>query len=186
MPTVGFNDLLPIFIPETSDRNEWLLAANLNATSLDFVARQKVQTNHLSLFAVEQFPVVPPDRYEAVRFGSKTAAEVIREAVLELTYTAHDMAPFARDMGHVDEGGAVLPPFVWDAERRLELRAKLDAVFFHLYGIIDREDVRYIYSTFPIVERKEIAAYGSYRSRDLCLAWMNALAAGDPDAEIVL
>ena len=28
-----------------------------------------------------------------------------REAVLELTYTAHDMAPFARDMGYVDEGG---------------------------------------------------------------------------------
>ncbi len=25
-----------------------------------------------------------------------------------------------------------------------------------------------------------------YRSRDLCLAWMNALAAGDPDAEIDL
>ena len=106
--------------------------------------------------------------------------------MLELTYTAHDMAPFARDMGRVDVGGAVLPPFVWDAERRLRLRAKLDAVFFHLYGVIDRDDVRYIYSTFPIVEREETAAYGSYRSRDLCLAWMNALAAGDPDAAVTL
>ena len=42
------------------------------------------------------------------------------------------------------------------------------------------------YSTFPIVEREETTAYGTYRSRDLCLAWMNALTAGDPDAEIVL
>ena len=59
-------------------------------------------------------------------------------------------------MGHVDAGGAVLPPFAWDEERRLFLRAKLDAVFFHLYGVTGRDDVRYIYSTFPIVEREEI------------------------------
>ena len=111
----------------------------------------------------------------------------MRESVLELTYTAHDMAPFARDMGHVDDLGEVKPPFIWNGERRLVLRSKLDAIFFHLYGVTDRDDIRYIYSTFPIVERKEKAAYGGvYRSRELCLAWMNALAAGDPDAEIYL
>ena len=65
-------------------------------------------------------------------------------------------------------------------------RAKLDAVFFHLYGVTDRDDVRYIYSTFPIVEREETRAYGEYRSRELCLAYMNALAAGAPDAEVNL
>ena len=96
------------------------------------------------------------------------------------------MAPFARDMGYVDKAGKVKPPFVWDEERRLKLRAKLDAVYFHLYGVVDRDDVRYIYSTFPIVEREEMAAYGRYRSRDLCLAYMSALAAGDPDAEVAL
>ena len=154
----------------------------------DFVTRQKIQSpdSEQVYFIVEQLPVVPPDRYENVRFGPQTAGEIVREAVLELTYTAHDMAPFARDMGHVDAAGDLLPPFVWDEERRLRLRAKLDAVFFHLYGVTDRDDVRYVYSTFPIVEREEIAAYGAYRSRELCLAWMNALAAGDPDAEIVL
>ena len=104
--------------------------------------------------------------------------------MLELTYTAHDMAPFARALGHVDEAGAVLPPFAWDEDRRLGLRAKLDAVFFHLYGVADRDDLRYVYAAFPIVERQETAAYGGYRSRDLCLAWANALAAGDPDAPI--
>jgi hypothetical protein len=96
------------------------------------------------------------------------------------------MAPFARDMGYVDEAGAVKPPFVWDEGRRLKLKAKLDAVYFRLYGVTDRDDVRYVYSTFPIVEREETAAFGRYRSRDLCLAYMNALAAGDPDAEIDL
>ena len=52
--------------------------------------------------------------------------------------------------------------------------------------VLAQDEVRYIYSTFPIVERREIDAYGSYRSRDLCLAYMSALAAGDPDAEVVL
>lgn len=133
---------------------------------------------------MEQLPVVPPSRYEEVSFGAKTAAEIIRETVLELTYTAHDMAPFAKELGWVDGTGEVKPPFVWNAERRLRLLAKLDAVFFHLYGITDRDDVRYIHSTFPIVKRQEEAAYGHHRSRNLCLAWMNALAAGKPDAEV--
>ena len=66
------------------------------------------------------------------------------------------------------------------------LRSRLDAVFFHLYGVTNRDDVRHVFSTFPIVERQEIDAYGSYRSRDLCLAYMSALAAGDPDTEVVL
>jgi hypothetical protein len=86
----------------------------------------------------------------------------------------------------VDEAGNVKPPFTWDEERRLVLRAKLDAVFFHLYGITDRDDIRFIYSTFPIVEREETATYGRYRSCELCLAYMNALAAGNPDAVIKL
>ena len=186
LPAVGFGNKVPVLKPEMLDRSEWMLAANFNATVFDFVTRQKIQGQTLNLFILEQLPVVPPERYEAVRFGPKTAAEIVHEAVLELTYTAHDMAPFARDMGHVDEAGEVLPPFRWDEDRRLHLRAQLDAVFFHLYGITDRDDVRYVYSTFPIVERLEMQAHGGYRSRELCLAWINALAAGNPDAEIRL
>ena len=162
-----------------------LLVANLCALVCDYVARQKIQSRHLNKYILEQLPVVPPARYKAVHFGKKTAAEIVREAVLELTYTAHDMAPFARDMGYVNKAGRVKPPFTWDEARRLHLRAKLDAVFFHLYGVTDRDDIRYIYSTFPIVERKEKATYGGvYRSREICLAWMNALVAGDPDAGV--
>ena len=185
-PTVAFGNKVPVLKAEGEERREWLLGANLNATVFDFVTRQKIQGQTLNLFIIEQLPVVPPDRYEAVRFGKKTAGKIVREAVLELTYTAHDMAPFARDMGYVDKAGNVKPPFIWDEERRLKLRAKLDAVYFHLYGVTDRDDVRYIYSTFPIVEREEMSAYGRYRSCELCLAYMSALAAGDPDATISL
>ncbi len=167
-----------------------LLLANLNSIAFDFLARQKVQGQHLNWFIVEQLPVMPRDAYTRP-FGSKTAAAIVREAALELTYTAHDIAAFARDLGYVDEAGDVLPPFPWDEDRRLRLRAKLDALYFILYGIYDpadaegsRDDIRYIYGTFPIVERQEHERWGSYRSRDLALAWINALMAGQPDTEV--
>ena len=187
IPCSGVGNTFPLLLAD-SDHGSFasiapLVLSNLNATPLDYVARQKVQGQHLNWYIVEQLPVVPPERYEHFRFGPKTTAEIVREAVLELTYTAHDMAPFARDLGYVDKAGVVKPPFRWDEERRLRLRAKLDAVFFHLYGVTDRDDVRYVYSTFPIVERQETSEYGRFRSRDLCLAYLNALSAGRPDAE---
>ncbi len=51
----------------------------------------------------------------------------MRPRVLELTYTAWDLAPFARDLGY--DG----PPFRYDPERRFHLRCELDAAFFILY-----------------------------------------------------
>jgi hypothetical protein len=153
-----------------------------------------VQSTHLNWYIVEQLPVVPPAAY-ARSFGSKTARDIVREEALALTYTAHDMAPFARDMGHIDPAtGEMKPPFRWDARDRLCRRAKLDALYFMLYFPSStpaeiatlRDTAAYIYSTFPIVEREEMAVHGRYLSRDLCLLYLNALAAGDPDAEIVL
>ena len=183
-PAVGFGNKVPVLIPETPDRSEWLLAANFNSTIFDFVVRQKVQGQTLNLFIIEQLPVISPMRYTECRVGTKSIREIVREAVLELTYTSNDMAPFACDMNHVDEMGNVPAPFRWDEKRRLSLRAKLDALYFILYGVTNRDDVRYIYSTFPIVEREETRLYGSYISLNLCLAWINALIAGDPDANI--
>ncbi len=190
IPRAGAGHTLPLLLIDGDVSNPALTAslivANLNAASFDFVARQKVPATHLTWFVLEQLPVVPLECYETTCFGPRTAGEIIREAVLELTYTAHDLAPFARELGHVDADGNDLPPFVWDENRRLHLRAKLDAVFFHLYGVTSRNDVRYVNSTFPIVERAEVSNFGSYRSCELCLAWMSALAAGEPDAEIDL
>ncbi len=187
IPRSGVGNTLPLILPSASGpppAEFWtLVVANLNAVVFDFIARQKVQSQHLNWFIVEQLPVVPSDLSDSTSFGPKTATEIIREIVLELTYTARDMAPLARDLGHRDETGEVAAPFEWNDDRRLRLRAKLDALFFHLYGITDRDDVRHIYSTFPIVERQEQKAFDAYRSRDLCLAYLNAFVAGQPDAE---
>jgi len=192
-PRVGYGDSVFLLIPDDPARYVESLAltqANLMSIPLDFVSRSKVHGQNFSWYLMAQLPVISSQTHDAKKFGTKTASEVIKPLVLELTYTAHDMAPFARDMGHVDAKGDVLPPFSWDEDRRLRLRAKLDAVFFHLYGLFDadnreqsRDDISYIYSTFPIVEKQEMAKHGCYLSRDLALAYCNTLAAGHPDAE---
>jgi hypothetical protein len=81
---------------------------------------KKVQGQHLNWFIVEQVPVVPVARY-GERIGKRTVADLIREEVLRLTYTAHDMRPFAEDLGCDGE------PFPWDEEDRRHRRARLDA-----------------------------------------------------------
>ena len=142
------------------------------------MARQKVQATHLTWYTVEQFPVITPADYDRP-FGAATARDLVRDHVLRLTCTAHDMAPFARDLGH--DG----PPFPWDEEERRHLRARLDALYFHLYGLT-REDAAYVLDTFPIVRKEDEAAFGRYRTRELVLAYMNALAAGDAQTKVAV
>lgn len=97
--------------------------------------------------------------------------------VLELTYTADDLAPWARDLGH--DG----PPFVWDSDRRAVLRSELDAFFARRYGLT-RDDLRYILDpsdvmgpdypseTFRVLKKNEQRRFGEYRTRRLVLeAW---------------
>ena len=109
----------------------------------------------------------------------KTAREIVSDHVLRLTYTAHDMAPFARDLGY--DG----PPFSWNEEERRHLRARLDALYFHLYGI-SREDASYIMDTFPIVRRQDMKVFKRYRTKEMVLAYMNALAAGDTETDVAV
>ena len=87
------------------------------------------------------------------------------------------MEPFARDLGY--DG----PPFIWDEEERRHLRARLDALYFHLYGL-DRDDADYVLGTFPIIRREDEKEFDKYRTRDLVLAYMNALAAGDTETVV--
>jgi hypothetical protein len=196
IPRVGAGHTLPVIFPEpvasdeTKKQSSYAddavsLVANMNCIILDYLARQKVHNNHLAWYLVEQLPFLDNAAYDR-RFGKKTARAIAREHVLALTYTAHDMAPFAVDMGHVDKTGSALPPFPWNEEDRAHARAKLDALFFHLYGVTDESDVTHIFSTFPIVEREDKDRWGRYLSRDLALAYINALAAGDPDAKVAL
>ena len=177
VPWAGYGNTVPLLLSADPLATAYLMA-NLNAICVDFVARQKAQGTHLNWYIVEQLPVIAPDAYDQ-KFGNKTARDLIRDHVLRLTCTAHDMAPFARDLGY--DG----PPFSWDEEERRHLRARLDALYFHLY-CLSRDDAQYILNTFPIVRRQDKAAFGTYRTRDMTLAYMNALTAGDTETRVAV
>ena len=176
VPHSAYGNTLPLLVP-TGDAagnysaDTWLLLACFNSFPYDFIARQKVQGQHLNWYIVEQIPVIPPLGYDR-QFGNTSARELARDHVLRLSYTANDMEPFARDLGYTG------PPFPWDEEERRHLRARLDALYFHLYGL-SKEDAEYILGTFPIVRRQDEKQFGTYRTKDMILAYMNALKAGD-------
>jgi hypothetical protein len=46
------------------------------------------------LFIVEQLPVVPREAFDRT-IGSSTAYALVRDAVLRLTFTSHDMRPLS-------------------------------------------------------------------------------------------
>jgi hypothetical protein len=121
---------------------------------------------------MKQFPTLPPSAYDVAPAWNNAAPVVdwLIPRVLELTYNAWDLEPFARDVGH--EG----PPFRWDAGRRFRLRCELDAAFFHLYEVT-REDVDYVMDTFPIVRRNDEKSYeGRYRTKEIILEIFDEMA----------
>ena len=177
VPSTAAGNKLPFLFPDSS-LGEYssvapCLIANVNSMAFDFVARQKVQSTSMNWFIVEQLPLIAPQKYDSP-LGATTIANFIRDQVLRLSYTAHDLAQFARDLGY---DGA---PFAWDAEDRRHRIARLDALYFLLYGL-DRTDASYVMDTFPIVRDQDERAYGRYRTKELVLGYMNAISAGDTD-----
>lgn len=147
------------------------LLANLNTLVFDFVARQKIGGTHLADYITKQLPFLPPDRY--------TDADLtfIVPRVLELTYTAYDLKPWAEDLGYTGD------PFPFNPDRRAQIRAELDAYYAKLYGLT-RDELRYILDpadimgedypseTFRVLKNKEIKEHGEYRTQRLVLeAW---------------
>jgi hypothetical protein len=184
VPVCAAGNTLPLLAPVESKQAEsyrvdaplWI--ANFNALAFDFVARQKVQGQHLNWFVVEQLPVLKRANY-ASKIGKRAIVDLVRDDVLHLTYVAEDMRPFAEDLDFDGE------PFRWNEEDRRHRRARLDAIYFRLYGI-GEDDAAYILDTFPIVREQDEKAFGKYRTKEMILAYMRAFAAGDSESHIAV
>ncbi|MCC1492740.1 N-6 DNA methylase [Cognatishimia sp. F0-27] len=169
IPLCGVGNTCQILFSKEKPQLQAALLANLNSIVLDYFARQFVGGRHLTFGYVQQLPVFSADFYDLDRLNW------ILKRVLELTYTSHSLAPFASDLGY--DG----PPFVWDEDRRADLRADLDAFYARAYGLT-RDELRYILDpadvkgpdypseTFRVLKEKEIRTHGEYRTRRLVLA----------------
>jgi len=62
-------------------------------------------------------------------------------------------------------------PFQWIKKRIPSLRIEFDALYAKLYGLT-KEELEYILTTFPVLEKNEVREFGEYRTRRLVLeAW---------------
>jgi hypothetical protein len=178
-PLSAANNKIPVITGVPCATHAICLLAGMNSFVFDYVDRQKQAGVNLNTFILQQLPMLELRDFESQSnwLSALTIAEWITARAIELTYSSYDMEPFARDLG--DDK----PPFQWDDERRLRMRAELDAAFFHLYGI-ERDDVGYIMETFPIVKRKDLERYGSFRTKRLILerydAMSEAIRTGEP------
>ena len=191
LPAVGVGHTMPLLTTVWDARQTSALLGNLCSLVLDFCARVKIGGTHLTYSYLKQFPVIPPERY------TEPDLDFIAPRILELTYTAKDMAPWATalisgwklDNGNWKPGTpepirrSPLAPFPFDPARRAILRAELDAYYARLYGL-DRDELRYILDpedvmgndypseTFRVLKDREIREYGKYRTQRLVLeAW---------------
>ena len=182
LPLSAVGDTSPI-ISYTQARaiSSSLVMANLNSLPLDWAARLSLGGTNMSFFILRQLPVLPPEKYldDACR-GAKYV-ELVVPRVLELTYTAHDLEPFAKDLGY--EG----PPFVWDDGRRHRLKSELDAIYAHMYQL-ERDELKYILdapppsASFPTLKRNECKEFNEYRTKRYVLAAYDQMARGElPD-----
>ena len=202
LPVFAVGNSLPVWMPGTEPRA--VLPTVLSSMACDYAARLKVGGTNLNFFIARQFPVIPPDvfRRPAPWSGGQSLWDWFLPRILELTYTAWDLQPFARDCGH--DG----PPFRWDDERRFLLRCELDAACFHLYLPADdqggwvraqraagcphdetsdelaelteyfptpRDAVAYIMETFPIIRRRDEKRHGEYRTKRVILDRYDAM-----------
>ena len=146
----------------------------------------------------KQFPVLTAERY------TEADLAFIVPRVLELTYTARDLQPWAEELVSVwkTETGdwkpgtpeairrSPLTPFPYDPDRRATLRAELDAYYARLYGLTE-EELRYILDpadvmgedypseTFRVLKNKELKEFGEYRTQRLVLEAWHRIQTGD-------
>jgi hypothetical protein len=174
------------------------LVGNVNSFAFDFSCRQKVSGTDINIWIFKQLPAIPLPRYSKA-CGWDTSVLSLKDwllsRLLELIYSAWDIQPFAQDCGCT---GA---PFRWDEDRRFKLRCELDAAYFQLYLPTDangdwrsseletaedrgrlrasfptpRHAVAYIMDTFPIVNRKDEAQWGDYRTKRVILEIYDAM-----------
>jgi len=179
LPRYGSDFTIRVNIGGSVDKSLYsCLLANLNSLILDFIARQKIGGTHLADYIMKQLPVLSPDLY------SEADLTFIVPRVLELTYTAHDLKPWAEDLGYDGE------PFAWNPDRRALLRAELDTYYAKLYDLT-RDELRYILDpadvmgddypseTFRVLKNSEIKEFGEYRTARLVLREFDRMALAD-------
>lgn len=130
-----------------------VLVSILNSFCVDYVIRQKV-TSHCNMFYVYQLPV------PRLQEGDRWFAEIVERAA-KLICTTPEFDDLAKDVGLGSHHNGITNEI-----ERGKLRAELDGIIAHLYGLTEAE-FAHILSTFPLVpDATKQAALNAYRDVD--------------------
>ena len=171
IPYSGVGNSAVVVQTTAAKRIETALWAAFSSIVFEYLIRQKLGGTNINFFILKQMPVPTPDQFDDGEINFVLAR------VIELSYTAEDMAPWAESVGFIGE------PFAFNPLRRSKLVAELDAFYARKYGL-NREELRYILDpsdvkgdgypseTFAVLKRNEMREHGEYRTQRLVLeAW---------------
>lgn len=137
-------------VARLGERQRLYLLALFNSLVFDWVIRQTV-TTHVSFFIVYGVRAPRPDRGDA-----KFRAIAQRAARLTCISSEFDSLAEAVELDDHRDGAT-------DPAERARLRAEIDGLVAHLYGLSD-EEFLHILATFPLVpEPEKVAAYNAFR-----------------------
>ena len=165
LPENGMSDRAPI-IRLSDAEAEALMVSVFNSFVFDYCTRNAMGGTDLSYFIIEQLPVPRPEDFMQRIDSNITYSEFIIPRVLELTYTACSLQPFAVEIGYNG------PPFRWSDDRRFLIKCEIDAAMFHLYGL-SLDELTHVMETFPIVKRRDYDQYMEFRTKRMICEMFN-------------
>lgn len=150
------NSITLIFPRENDYSNFYLFIANSVSLPFDYIVRQKLGGSNLNFFVFKQLAIVPLVKY------TQRVKDLIRKSIVEIVCDNEDLQQFGEE--YFEE----VRLSNYSDINRFNLFCSLDAIYAHLYGL-EKEEMDYILETFPIVKRKDIDKYGSYRTKETIL-----------------
>jgi hypothetical protein len=181
MVFAGNSILVSVPVRDELHGKNWIQTENYNSPRLlfacavlsgyvpDWFIRQKILTN-MNMFFIYEIPVP--------RLVEKDAAfwPIVKRAA-RLICTTDEFDDLAKEVGLKNHKDGVT-----DLDERASLRAELDGLIAHIYGLTE-EEFAYILTTFPLVEQPAkdaaLAAYWHFAPKPLDKQIAALLAAGE-------
>jgi hypothetical protein len=155
------HDINEYNIPRYSRQELFLLVALMNSFVVDYILRSRMTTN-LNSFYVYQLPLprlAPQD---------PLFIPIVQRAA-RLICTTPEFDNLAKEVGIGDHTAGIT-----DVAERAELRAELDGMIAHIYGLTG-DEFRHILATFPLVAQEV---------KDAALAAYHTFAPNPDDAQV--
>lgn len=148
--------------------HEWAympFLAVANALCVDFIARQRLTSIHMSYTVLDSLPIprLAPEHPLARPLVERAAALMCAGPEMR------DYWDLLSDEGWVPSAGPGAVPGEMSTEGRAQLRTELDVLVARDLYSITKDNMASILETFPTLKRRDIKEFGTFETRDRIL-----------------